>query len=209
MFIIEGDRKVLKLKPAGLFILIGIVMFCVGMTSVSVSAKPLVKKTDKVLKVGDRAPDFTLMNESMKFVKLSDEIKKGPVVLNFYLFDFSGGCHNQLELQEAVDKTFGPKGVSSYGISVDSPFAHAAWKKYEDIKLPLLSDFNKDVSKSYGAYYEKVDEWKGLSKRAVFVIGKDGLIKYAYVSPNTRQLPDVKPVEDVLRKLTARKTPGK
>ena len=199
----------LKLRPAGLCILIVMLIFSVGMKSSSKSAKPLVKPTDKVLKVGSRAPDFSLMNESMQFVKLSDEIKKGPVVLSFYLFDFSGGCHNQLELQEAVDKQFAAKGVRSFGISVDSPFAHAAWKKYENIKLSLLSDFNKDVSKSYGAYYESIDEWKGLSKRAIFVVGKDGLIKYAYVSPNTRQLPDVKPVEEVLRKLTAKVPPGK
>ena len=77
-----------------------------------------------------------------------------------------------------------------YGISVDSPFAQEIMSQKENLNFPLLSDFNKDVSKSYGVLYEDFIGFAGVSKRSAFVISKEGIILYAWSSDDPKQLPD-------------------
>jgi peroxiredoxin len=173
-----------------------------------ISAVP-VKSPKPFLKTGDKAPDFRLLNDSLQPVILSDELKKGPVVLSFYIFDFTEGCHRQMDEYENLERQYASLGLKVFGVSVDSPFSHQAWKKYEKIKLTLLSDFNKETIKSYGVYTEKLDEWKGVSRRALFLIGKDNRIKYAWVSPNSRQLPDIQPLVKVLEQMAGKTAPAK
>ncbi len=178
----------------------------IGMCLFLISAQP-VRTPQPRIKVGARAPEFRLLDDSIQPVVLSEQLKKGPVVLSFYIFDFTEGCHRQMDEYENLESRYASLGLQVYGVSVDSPFSHQAWKKYEKIKLTLLSDFNKEASKSYGAYFEKLDEWKGVSRRALFLIGKDGRIKYAWVSPNSRQLPDLNPLIKVLDQLSTPKDP--
>ena len=87
-------------------------------------------------------------------------------------------------------------GCTVYGISVDSPFVTAKFK--EDLKLPfeLLSDFNKDVSRTYGALFEDLMGLKGVGKRAAFVIDASGKVVYAAVNAEAGQQVDF----DAIRK---------
>ena len=95
------------------------------------------------LKVGDVAPDFELpqaQNAGDK-IKLSDYQGKKNVLLCFYPFDFSPVCSEQLPAYSAQAGRFEKANCEVLGISVDSPFAHAAWAESAGIKFPLLSDF--------------------------------------------------------------------
>jgi peroxiredoxin len=84
------------------------------------------------------------------------------------------------------------------GISVDSPFSLDAWATKEGYNFPLLSDFNKEVSTSYGAIYENLLGFKGVSKRSAFVIDKQGIVRYAWVSEDAGKWPDLDPIRECL-----------
>ncbi len=84
-----------------------------------------------------------------------------------------------------------------FGISVDSIYCHAAFAQQREIPFPLLSDFNKEVSRDYGVLID-YGTWRDVSARAVFVVGRDGTIHYAwYAEPD--DLPDLEQVLTVAR----------
>jgi peroxiredoxin len=85
------------------------------------------------------------------------------------------------------------------GISVDSPFTLAKFKEEQQLNFPLLSDFNKEASQAYGAYYDTfVLDLKGVSKRAAFVIDKEGKVRYAEVLESAKDLPDFSSIQQTL-----------
>ncbi len=151
---------------------------------------------------GDVAPDFTLPNEENKPVTLSKELGEGPVVLSFHVFDFTGVCTTQAcSFRDAMGDltTYGAK---VFGISVDTPFTHKRFKEENRINYPLLSDFNKEVSRTYGVLYDDFIGFKGVSKRSVFVIDKDGVVRYRWVTEDNRIAPNVEEVAKVVGKLS-------
>lgn len=86
------------------------------------------------------------------------------------------------------------------GISVDSPFSLDAWATKEGYNFPLLSDFNKEASTAYGSLYETLIGFKGVSKRSAFVVDKQGILQYAWVSEDAGKLPELDPIRDCLSK---------
>lgn len=140
------------------------------------------------LNVGDVAPDFELpqaQNAGDK-IKLSDYQGKKNVLLCFYPFDFSPVCSEQLPAYSAQANRFEKANCEVLGISVDSPFAHAAWAESAGIKFPLLSDFfGKGTVEAYGLKHEG-----GFSNRAVILIDKEGKVVHAEVTPAPPELPD-------------------
>ena len=155
------------------------------------------------LAVGSKAPDFTLKTktpEGLKDIKLSDNFGKKQVVLLFYPLAFTGVC-----TQEMCDTTAGlgdyaNLGAEVYGISVDSPFANEAWAKQNKIGITLLSDLNKTTTKAYDVVFPNLAGVGDTSARAAFVIGKDGVIKYAEQTPTPKDLPNFAAVKAALAK---------
>lgn len=89
-----------------------------------------------------------------------------------------------------------------FGISVDSHYTLARYKEDQNLNFSLLSDFNKDVSASYGSLYEKFGlDMKGVSKRSAFVIDKDGIVRYAEVLDNAGETPNFKNLQATLNSL--------
>jgi glutaredoxin-dependent peroxiredoxin len=87
-------------------------------------------------------------------------------------------------------------------VSVDSPYTLAKWKELEGFNFPLLSDFNKTVSKKYDTLYKEFGMGlKGVSKRSAFVIDKQGVIRYAEVLENAGDIPDFNAVNKILTSL--------
>lgn len=91
-------------------------------------------------------------------------------------------------------------------VSVDSPFALKLWNEKQKFNFPLLSDFNKDVCKSYGAFYDifvpgKLD-LNGVAKRSAFVIDKNGIIQYAEILENAGDEPNYIAIQETLKKLS-------
>jgi len=153
--------------------------------------------------VGSKAPDFTLKTKTAdgpKDVKLSDNFGKAQTVLLFFPAAFTGVC-----TQEMCDTTAGlgdyeKLGATVYAISVDGPFAQEAWAKANGIKLTLLSDQNKTVIKDYDVVFPTLAGMYVTSARAAFVIGKDGVVKYAEQTPTPKDLPNFAAVKAALAK---------
>ena len=85
-------------------------------------------------------------------------------------------------------------------ISVDSPFSLDHWATKEGYTFPLLSDFNKEVSKTYGSLYDSLLGFQGVSKRSAFVVDKNGVIQYAWITEDASKLPELEPIRECLQK---------
>lgn len=153
------------------------------------------------LTVGSDAPDFTLWEAPGKSVTLSEEIKKGPVVLVFYPADFSSVCQEELCRFRDVLADYNSLGANVLGISVDGIFSHAAFKEKNGIEFSLLSDWEKTTIRDYGIVHENLAGMTNVAKRSVFVIDTDGTIVYVWVSDNPGNLPPFDEVEMAVKKL--------
>ena len=153
--------------------------------------------------VGSKAPDFTLKTKTadgLKDVKLSDNFGRKQTVLLFFPLAYTGTC-----TQEMCDVTAGLDqyaGVNAevYGISVDSPFAQEAWAKEHKMKVTLLSDLNRVATKAYDVLFPLLAGIGDTSARAAFVIGTDGVVKYAEQTPTPKDLPNFAAVKAALAK---------
>lgn len=141
----------------------------------------------KTLKVGDRAPDFTLTTAAQEEWRLSDARGHKNVVLAFVPFAFSGVCSTQLPSYEADLKRFADHDTELVSISMDSTHALAAWAKSLNLTFPLLSDFYPQgkVTDLYGVRHQA-----GMPERALFVIDKEGIIRYIEIQHTPGEMPD-------------------
>ena len=154
-----------------------------------------------ILKIGDKAPLFTLKTktaEGLADVKLEDNIGVTQTVLLFFPLAFTSVCTAELCDVSAGLDDYQNLDAMVYAISVDSPFAQEAFARSAKIKVTLLSDFNKEVSTAYGVLFPELVGLKGVAKRSAFVIGRDGLIKYAESSDNPTKLPDFEMIRRTL-----------
>ena len=152
------------------------------------------------VKVGEKAPSFTLRNSVKEEVSLSDYKGKNVVVL-FFPLAFTGVCTTELcEIRDSI-ADYNNLDAEVVAISVDSLFVLAKYKEEQGFNFPLLSDFNKEVSRAYGCLYEEfVLGMKGVSKRSAFVIDKEGTIKYAEILESAGDMPNFAAVKDALAK---------
>lgn len=150
------------------------------------------------IKKGEKAPLFTLRNSATEEVSLSD-YKGKNVLLLFFPLAFTGVCTAELCGIRDDIATYNNMEAEVIAVSVDSPFTLAKFKEEQGYNFPLLSDFNKEVSRAYGALYEDfVLGLKGVSKRAAFVIDKEGTIRYAEVLENAGDIPNFASVQSTL-----------
>ena len=155
------------------------------------------------LAVGTKAPDFTLKSKAadgLKDVKLSDNFGKKQTVLLFFPLAYTGVCTQEMCDQSAGLGDYEKLGANVLAISVDSPFAQEAWAKANNIKVTLVSDQNKTVTKAYGVLFPNLVGMYETSARAAFVIGQDGVIKYAEQTPTPKDLPNFAAVKVALAK---------
>lgn len=154
------------------------------------------------LAVGSKAPDFTLKtktDEGLKDVTLSNNFGKKQTVILFFPLAFTGVC-----TQEMCDITGGIKQYADLGaevlaISVDSPFAQEAWAKQHKISITILSDLNKTVTKAFDVVFPGLAGIGDTSARAAFVVGIDGVIKYAEQTATPKDLPNFEAVKAALK----------
>ncbi len=154
--------------------------------------------------VGEKAPDFTLPlcdGERVGQFTLSEHRGKN-LVLAFFPLAFTSVCTQEMCTFSDQLNAFSELGADVYGISVDSPFALNAFIKAHDLKIPLLSDFNKEVSRAYGVLHEELMGLRGVSKRSVFVLDRDGVVRYRWVSDDPGKMPDFDEIREALRGLS-------
>ena len=133
-----------------------------------------------LLTSGELAPDFNLNVTPDQTLSLSD-LRGRPVILAFYPADWSPVCGDQMGLYNEVLPEFRKFGAELLGISVDGPWCHRAFAEARRLHFPLLADFEPKgmVARRYGAYRTK----EGVSERALFVVDKNGTIRWSYCSP--------------------------
>ena len=155
-----------------------------------------------VLDVGSMAPDFTLTSQEGRPVTLSQH-RGRPVVLAFFPAAFSSVCANELcTFRDAIGR-LATANAQVFGISVDTFFALKAFHTEQKLTFPLLSDFNKQVIRDYGVFNEDMIGLKGIAKRAVFVLDRNGIVRHRDVLEDARNEPDYQKVYDALASLGA------
>jgi peroxiredoxin len=154
------------------------------------------------IEIGQKAPDFTLKGtQGENPVTLSDFQGTSNVVLLFFPLAFTPVCTNELCSMTDDYSRYQGLGAEVLGVSVDSPFSLAAFAAKENIGVNLLSDFNREASRSFDVLYEDLLGLKGVAKRAAFVIDKSGVVQYAEVCPTPRDLPDFQAIQKALEGL--------
>jgi peroxiredoxin len=153
------------------------------------TAPPMEGKAENNgLRAGEPAPDFSLPDASGQKVSLAD-FRGQNVVLVFYPLDWSPACSDQLSLYQSELEEFERHNAQVLAISVDSIYSHGAWAAVRGITFPLLSDFNPkgEVARRYNVWRER----DGFSERALYVIDRDGTIRYRTISPELHHIPDI------------------
>ena len=156
-----------------------------------------------VLRIGQRVPEFTLPDTEKKERRLSEFTQRGKTVLLFFPFAFSGVCDKEMCTFRDGMARYGSLNAQPVGISVDSAFTLKVFAQTYSIQFPLLSDFNKKVSKAYGVLHPTwvAMGYKGVSKRAAFVLDGKGILRYKWVTDNPGEEPPYDEVVSALSKL--------
>lgn len=151
--------------------------------------------------VGAKAPAFTLTDTEKKKVSLED-FKGQNLVILFFPMAFTSVCTAELCSVRDNLSVYNGLNTAVVGISVDSPFTLGKFKAEQQLNFPLLSDFNKEASQAYGAFYETfVLDLKGVSKRAAFVVDKEGTLRYAEVLESAGDQPNFEAIKQTLNTL--------
>jgi peroxiredoxin len=152
--------------------------------------------------VGQEAPQFTLVNTDLKAVSLSDFAGKN-VVLAVYPAAFTGVCQKELCTFRDALNDFTSAKTAVVGVSVDSPFANKEFAAKNGLNFPLLSDITRDVIKQYDVVFNDLAGVKGftVAKRAVFVVDRQGMIRYKWVAPEPKVEPNYAEVTAAVKKL--------
>lgn len=161
------------------------------------------------LPVGSKAPDFTLPTKTAagpKQITLSEQFAKGNTVLLFFPMAFTGTCTTEMCSVSNGLREYREMKANVFGISGDNPFAQEAWAQKENIGVPLLSDYEHEVARTYDVAYDSFLPQAGLTmggvpKRAVFVIDRKGVIQHVESLEDARELPDFEKVKARLAEL--------
>lgn len=154
------------------------------------------------LQVGELAPNFSLYNTEKNKISLSN-CKGQNVILHFFPLAFTGVCTQQMCTNRDNMNEYQKLNAKVFGISVDSLFVLEKFKAENNLQFDLLSDFNKDVSIAYDVLFDVFPafEMKGVSKRAAFVIDKNGVLVHAEILPTPGVLPNFAAIEEALKKM--------
>jgi peroxiredoxin len=149
-----------------------------------------------ILAVGSKAPSVTLKSKSdagLADVSLTRNAGTGSTVVLFFPLAFTGVCTEEMcSVSQGLD-AYKALGADVIAVSVDNPFAQEAWAKANKITVTIASDFNKEASKAFGVlnanFVPGALGFAGVSDRSAFVIGKDGVVKFAWTSADPKVLP--------------------
>lgn len=153
-----------------------------------------------MIEVGSKAPSFNLHKSKTETVN-SDDLRGKNVVLAFFPAAFTGVCEKEVcALRDGI-ASLNDANAEVFGISVDGPFSQAAFASKNNLNFPLLSDYARTTVNAFGVNH---DDFAGLSgytaaKRSVFILDKEGMVRYAWVAPN----PGVEPNYDEVKETVA------
>jgi peroxiredoxin len=162
--------------------------------------------------VGSVAPDFKLPYATKEKIFLRPEeqmtlssLRGKTVVLAFYPADWSGGCTTEVCTFRDNFADLGKLNAVVLGISGDYVFSHHEWAKHHNLPFALLSDHDHKVAREYDSYMEQY----GMNKRTVFVIDREGVVRYANLAFKAGDKKDYDALRAEIEKLSAAATPAR
>lgn len=159
--------------------------------------------TGMSLRIGDKAPDFSLYSSEKELINLQDFQGKN-VVLLFFPLAFTSTCTKEMCATRDDMSIYNELNTEVLGISIDTTSSLARFKQDLNLNFKLLSDFNKEVIRSYDVVYEEYGlGMKGVGKRAVYVIDGEGIIRHIEVLEKAGNMPDLEAIKEALRSLVA------
>lgn len=151
---------------------------------------------------GTKAPPFKLYNTDRKEISTADLAGKN-IVLHFFPAAFTRVCTEQVCSSNDDMNFYTDLGAVIIGISVDMPFSLKAFKEKYNLNYELLSDFNKLMIHEYDMYHPNfILGLKGVAKRGVVVIDKEGMVAYSEETVNTSTQVNFEALKEALRKLS-------
>lgn len=153
------------------------------------------------LTVGDIAPNFSMPSTDRDVFDLYEQLKDGPILLNFYVGDFGINCTNyMMNMIDAKDE-FKKLGVRYVGVNPDSLESHKMWKDRMGSPFEYVHDEKQVASKEYGAIVSDAFPLiKGFTSREFYLVGTDRRIRYIWKAETPKMLPGVQETLDGVAK---------
>lgn len=151
------------------------------------------------IEINQKAVNFKLYDTERKEVSLSEFLGK-KVILAFFPGAFTGVCTKEMCTLRDSLSIFNEMNTQVIGISVDSPFANKAFALQNQLTFPLLSDYSRDVIKIYCGVHDDFAGLKGYtaSKRAVFVLDENQVVKYSWISDDPAKEPPYEEIKNII-----------
>jgi peroxiredoxin len=154
------------------------------------------------IQVGDKAPDFTLPDTDMKPRSLHDFLGQ-KVVLAFFVGAFTSTCTMEVCAFRDSMARLTDLNAQVIGISVNDPFSNKGFAEKNRLPYPILSDYKREVIRRYGLELRDFAGLEGyvVAKRSIFILDKEGIVRYLWVSDNPAVEPNYDEIQDALKKI--------
>ncbi len=191
----------------------------------TISALVASGQAERALKAGDRAPAFDLPDQDGTRISSAELLRKGPLVLSFYRGVWCPFCNIELKALEAAQGEIEAGGAALVAVSQQTPANNRKSRRENDLHFPILSDKGGEVGAAFGLRWVVPEEMREVHRQlggplptfngeeswtlpmpGRYVIGPDGLIAYAAVSPDYTKRPEPSeliPILDRLRRSEA------
>jgi peroxiredoxin len=156
----------------------------------------------KNIEIGDKAPDFDLLDTNQESHKLSD-YKNGMTILAFFPAAGSPVCTVEMcNFRDSLN-SLKSKNVTVLGVSVDSPFANKVFAEHHGLNFPILSDYDRQVIEKYNVVMPSLGKLKNfkVAKRSIFVIDENSQVVYKWITDNPLIEPDYNEIKKVTNTL--------
>jgi peroxiredoxin len=154
------------------------------------------------IKVGDKAPDFTLPDTDLKPRSLKDFLGR-KVVLAFFVGAFTSVCTKEMcTFRDSIARLTSLK-AQVIGVAVSDPFSNKAFAEKNMLPFPILSDYKREVVKTYALELPDFAGLRGytVAKRSIFILDKNGTVRYVWITENPAVEPDYAEIEKALEKI--------
>ena len=153
-------------------------------------------------KVGEKAPDFTLVDTDLEPQSLHN-FEGRKVVLAFFVGAFTSVCTKEMcSFRDSMARLIGLK-AQVIGISVNDPFTNKAFAQKNKLPFPILSDYNREVTKVYNLEEPDFAGLRGYSvaRRSIFLLDSKGIIRFTWMSEDPTIEPDYQVIEKILEEI--------
>ena len=154
------------------------------------------------IKVGDKAPDFTLPDIDLKPKSLHEFLGQ-KTVLAFFVGAFTSTCTKEMcAFRDSMARLIDLE-AQVVGISVNDPFSNKAFSEKNRLPFPILSDYKREVIKKYGLELPDFAGLRGytVAKRSIFILDKDGVVRYVWVSDDPAVEPNYEEIQKALEQI--------